>query len=166
MMDKIKLFAMDVDGTLTDGTIYISGSGEFVKAFHVKDGYGIRAAQKAGITVAIITGRQSAIVEQRAKELDIIEIHQGVSKKDEVLCELADRLGLSREETAYIGDDDNDLSAMKVCGISFAPCDCSNQVRKQADVLLHKEGGRGAVREAIDLILAAKDEIRKSDGGK
>ena len=150
---KIKLLAMDVDGTLTDGRIYIGPEGETMKAFDVKDGYGIVRFRKAGGIPAIITGRRSRIVEKRCEELEITELHQGVSDKLECLLKIADRLGISREEIAYMGDDLNDLSCMEYAGVSACPCDAVGAVRSAADFVCSAAGGRGAVREFLDSVL-------------
>lgn len=150
---KIKLLAMDVDGTLTDGRIYIGPEGEALKAFDVKDGYGIVQFRKAGGGPAIITGRSSRIVEQRCKELGITELHQGVLDKLECLMNLADRLGVSREEIAYMGDDLNDLTCIEYAGVSACPGDALDAVKSSADYVCRALGGRGAVREFLDTLL-------------
>ena len=153
---RIRLFAMDVDGTLTDGKIYMGDTGEMMKAFDVKDGLGIKLLMAQGIIPAIITGRRSRIVENRCREIGITEIHQGVRKKDSAFLALMDRYQLIREETAYIGDDINDLGAMREAGITFAPADCARQLLPFVDVHLSKKAGDCPVREAIDLILEGR----------
>lgn len=152
-LSKIRLFAMDVDGTLTDGKIYMGENGEMMKAFDVKDGLGIKLLMAQNIIPAIITGRCSLIVENRCREIGIKEIHQGVKNKDTVLHVLMNKYQLRKEETAYIGDDINDLSAIKEAGITFAPADCARQILPFIDVHLSKKAGDCPVREAIDLIL-------------
>ena len=152
-LTKIRLFAMDVDGTLTDGKIYMGETGELMKSFDVKDGLGIKLLMTQGIIPAIITGRRSQIVENRCREIGIREIHQGVKEKDAVLWELMEKYQLLREETAYIGDDINDLGAIKEAGISFAPADCAHQILPYIDIRLTRKAGDSPVREAIDLIL-------------
>ena len=150
---EIKVFAMDVDGTLTDGKIYIGNTGEVCKAFHIKDGMGIRMLAEHGIIPVIITGRKSRIVEMRAKELGIEELYQGISDKGEALQEVLDRYGFRADQAAYIGDDINDLEVMAMAGISFAPADAVQKVRECADVVLEAYGGNGAVREAAEYVL-------------
>lgn len=152
-MHKIKLLAMDVDGTLTDGRIYIGPDGEVMKAFDVKDGYGIVRFREAGGIPAIITGRRSRIVEQRCRELGITELHQGVSDKLDCLMKLASRYGLEREEIAYIGDDLNDLACMEYAGVSACPGDAMEAVRSSCSYICTSPGGRGAVREFLDTVL-------------
>ena len=147
---KIKLLAMDVDGTLTDGRIYIGPEGEVMKAFDVKDGYGIVQFKKNGGIPVIITGRQSKIVEQRCKELGIKELHQGVSDKLACLKEIVDQYGLTSEEVAYIGDDLNDLECLNYAGLSACPADAVQSVKEKVDYICRCVGGNGAVREFID----------------
>lgn len=144
---------MDVDGTLTDGKIYMGENGEMMKAFDVKDGLGIKLLMAQNIIPAIITGRRSLIVENRCREIGIKEIHQGVKNKDAVLHVLMNKYQLQKEETAYIGDDINDLSAIKEAGVTFAPADCARQILPFIDIHLSKKAGDCPVREAIDLIL-------------
>ena len=151
---SIKLLAMDVDGTMTDGKIYIGPSGEAMKAFNVKDGQGISMLHKAGIMTAIITARESAIVAYRAKELGIREVHQGKGDKLEVIREIAGRLNLSPAEIAYIGDDVTDIPALRFAGRSFCPADSVPEVKQVAGTILPSEGGEGAVRDAAEILLA------------
>lgn len=147
---------MDVDGTLTDGKIYISNEGEAMKAFSPKDGLGIKLLKKHGIIPAIITGRTSKIVENRCREIGIEVLYQGIRNKAATLQEIMQTYELHREQVAYIGDDMNDLSAMEVAGITFAPADCAKQLIPFVDILLTKKAGESPVREAIDLILDGK----------
>ena len=150
---KIKMLVMDVDGTLTDGKIYIGENGEIMKAFNVKDGYGIVSARKQGIVPVIITGRQSKIVEERAKELGIEELYQGVGDKVEVLKMIADKYEVSLDKVAYIGDDLNDLGCIEVCGLTGCPDDAIREVVDNVDYVCKCDGGCGAVREFVDYIL-------------
>ena len=144
---------MDVDGTLTDGKINISENGELFKSFSVKDGYGIKLLIEHNIIPVIITGRISKIVELRAQELRIIEVHQGVADKRLKLMEIVDRYDLDLNQIAYIGDDLNDLDAISCVGISYAPADAILEVKKSVKCVLQSEGGNGALRECIDHIL-------------
>lgn len=152
-LTKIKLFAMDVDGTLTDGKIYMGNDGEMFKAFSVKDGLAIKLLKDYGIVPAIITGRNSKIVENRCLELGLTEFHQGVKNKAAKLAELMEKYHLSKEQVAYIGDDMNDLSAIKTAGITFAPADCAESLKPFIDIILTKPSGQAPVREAVDMIL-------------
>ena len=156
-LQKIKPLALDVDGVLTDGTIYISPAGEVFKGFNAKDGMGISCALRNNLQIAVITGRQSPIVERRCEELGIKLFMQGVKDKRLALQKMAQELGLTREEIAYMGDDLNDIPAFKASGLNFVPADGSIEVLAVADIITKAKGGRGAVREAITMILAAQD---------
>ena len=156
-LQKIKLLALDVDGVLTDGSIYISPAGEVVKGFNAKDGMGISCALRSGLQIAVITGRQSPIVERRCEELGITLLQQGVKDKRLALQQMAQKLGLVREEIAYMGDDLNDIPAFKASGLNLVPADAAIEVMAVADIITKASGGRGAVREAITMILAAQD---------
>jgi len=152
----VKLLALDVDGVLTDGSIYYGNSGEELKAFCIKDGLGIKLLQKAGVTVAIITGRKSEIVARRAGELGINEIVQGREDKRDALEELCDKLNLSLSDCAYMGDDLPDLGAIRVAGLGLTVADAVAAVADAAHWQSNLSGGRGAVREACEFILKAK----------
>ena len=156
-LQKIKLLALDVDGVLTDGSIYISPAGEVFKGFNAKDGMGISCALRSGLQIAVITGRQSPIVERRCEELGITLLQQGVKDKRLALQQMAQKLGLVREEIAYMGDDLNDIPAFKASGFNLVPADAAIEVMAVADIITKASGGRGAVREAITMILAAQD---------
>ena len=153
---RIKLLLMDVDGVLTDGRFYYTDDGREFKAFDVKDGFAIRLAGLAGLKFGIITGKMSPIVERRAKELRIDEIHQGYFDKLDVYRDIIDRLKLFDMEVAYIGDDLFDLGVMKKVGFSACPADAVDEVREAADYTATRDGGRGAVREVIEMILKAR----------
>lgn len=155
-----KLLIMDVDGTLTDGRIYMGAEGELMKAFDVKDGYAIaHILPQLGITPVIITGRSSAIVEQRARELKITELHQGVADKRAKLEEVLEQHGVTAEEAAYIGDDLNDLDCIRLCGLSACPADAVDEVAEAVDYVCKRDGGRGAVREFVDRLKAMREDI-------
>ena len=156
-LQKIKLLALDVDVVLTDGSIYISPAGEVFKGFNAKDGMGISCALRSGLQIAVITGRQSPIVERRCEELGITLLQQGVKDKRLALQQMAQKLGLVREEIAYMGDDLNDIPAFKASGLNLVPADAAIEVMAVADIITKASGGRGAVREAITMILAAQD---------
>ena len=147
---KIKMLVMDVDGTLTDGRIYIGADGEVMKAFDVKDGYGIVQLKNNGIIPVIITGRESAIVKKRAGELGISELYQGIHNKLEKLKEVAEKFSIKAEEIAYIGDDLNDLDCINYCALSACPIDAEQSIKEVVSYVCYKKGGRGAVREFID----------------
>lgn len=156
---KIKMLIMDVDGTLTDGRIYIGAKGEVMKAFDVKDGYAIaQILPEKNIIPVIITGRMSDIVVERAKELKITELYQGVSDKLKQLQVLKEKYKISQEEIAYIGDDINDLECIKYCGITGCPSDSIEIIKKQVDYVCNSDGGRGAVREFIEWIISRENQ--------
>lgn len=154
MKSKIRLLVMDVDGTLTDGKINMSPSGELFKSFDIKDGYAINEILPAhGIVPAIITGRVSSIVENRARELHVDELYQGKHDKLDTLRELMQKYGCSRENVAYIGDDILDLVCMNECGVVGCPSDACRQVKEIAHFVCSNKGGNGAVREFIEFII-------------
>ena len=150
---KIKMLVMDVDGTLTDGCIYMGPNGEAMKAFHCKDGAGINnILPNLGIIPVIITGRSSQILENRCKELHITHLYQGISDKLPKLKALAGEMGITAEEIAYIGDDLNDLDCILYSGLTACPNDAVDGIRENVDYICKLDGGRGAVREFIDHI--------------
>ena len=148
---KIKLLVMDVDGTLTDGKIYMGENGEVMKAFNVKDGYAIaHMLPEMGIIPVIITGRKSKIVENRAKELGITELFQGVGDKLVQLKIVAEKYNAAPEEIAYIGDDLNDLECIEYCGVTACPADAVEEVMRRVTYVCKVNGGEGTVREFCD----------------
>ena len=153
---RIRLFATDVDGCLTDAGMYYSESGDEWKKFNTRDGMGIKLLQKAGIITAIITQESTKIVMRRAQKLTIPEVHQGAYDKLAVLQDLIARHGLTMKQVAYIGDDVNDLQALGAVGFSASPADGMPPVLKVVRYVCKKNGGEGAVRELADLILAAQ----------
>ncbi|TEW56655.1 3-deoxy-manno-octulosonate-8-phosphatase KdsC [Psychromonas sp. RZ22] len=161
---KVKLFVCDVDGVFSDGRIYIGNDGEELKAFHTKDGFGLKAIMQQGIDVAIITGRQSNIVENRMKALGIKHIFQGKDDKLTVYQSLLKQLNLKPEQTAYIGDDVVDLPVMKIAGLGIAVNDAHPIVIQAADFITTVKGGFGAVREVCDLFLQCHDQLSITQG--
>lgn len=150
---KIRALAMDVDGTLTDGGIFISDSGEAMKQFYVRDGYAIKhLLPQMGILPIIITGRESKIVEKRCAELDIVHLYQGSQNKISDLKKLLAQEHIALEETAYIGDDINDLECLKEVALAGCPGDAVAEILEIADFVAQSAGGRGAVREFIEWI--------------
>jgi len=158
---SIKLIVLDVDGTMTDSRITYSEKGDEIKSFNVKDGLAIASWRKLGRQVAIITGRSSEIVARRAQELHIEHFYQGIHNKKEVLESLLEKLDLTMENVAAIGDDLNDLQMLKAAKISFVPRDSSAYVDKIADVILTKIGGDGAVREMIEHLIVEEGLEKK-----
>jgi 3-deoxy-D-manno-octulosonate 8-phosphate phosphatase (KDO 8-P phosphatase) len=149
----IELIVLDVDGTLTDGKITYSTSGEETKSFDVADGLAIAVwTKKFGKKAAIITGRNSSIVEKRAKELNITHLHQGIKNKQEVLEEILKKEGLSWHQVAAIGDDLNDYNMLKKVGLSFTPANGTQYLKDFVNVVCENRGGEGAVREMLEYI--------------
>ena len=155
---KIKLIIFDVDGTLTDGGIYIGEKGELFKAFNCRDGFGITAAHKVGLKTAIITGRNSICTTNRAKELGISAVKQGHMDKRDAYKELKAEFNLSDEEIAYVGDDIIDLPVFVQVGFRAAVGDADLEIKNRAHFIAEKAGGHGAAREAIEFILKAQDK--------
>jgi len=151
----------DVDGVLTDGGISITDSGEEIKTFNSRDGHGMKLLMRAGIEVAILTGRTSRVVDHRAKELGITHVIQGAKDKKAALLDLAARIGIEPSRMAYMGDDVIDLPPMALCSLTFAPGDAMEMVRQRADVVTTLPGGRGAAREAIEVLLKRLDLFDK-----
>lgn len=153
--DAIKFLMMDVDGTLTDGKIYMGENGELMKAFNAKDGYAIRnLLPEYGITPVIITGRESKIIANRAQELRVPMLFQGIEDKITTLRDIASDKGIRFEEIAFIGDDLNDLLCIKTCGLSGCPADAADEVKICVDYVAGKNGGAGAVRDFVEWIIA------------
>lgn len=157
----IKLLVLDVDGCLSDGKLIYTADGVESKNFNVKDGLGISTWVKLGNQVAIITGRNSTIVERRAKELGIQHLHQGIKDKDRVLKEIVSSLGITFDEVAAIGDDLNDFNMLQLVGKSFTPKNGVKEIQATVDVVLSYDGGDGAVREMIDSIVDENNQRKE-----
>jgi 3-deoxy-D-manno-octulosonate 8-phosphate phosphatase (KDO 8-P phosphatase) len=153
---RARLLVLDVDGVLTDGRLYYGARGEALKAFHVRDGHGVKQVAQAGITVAIISGRKSPAVTRRARELGIRHVFQGVSEKLPVLDKLLSRLGLSAEQCVCVGDDTPDAPLLSAAGVGVAVADAHDDARAVAQLVTARPGGRGAVREVCDWLIAAR----------
>ncbi len=149
----IRLFAMDVDGTLTDGGLILHGAGGESKRFDVQDGLGIVRLQAAGVEVAFVSGRRSAVTLRRAEELGVRVCRQGVGDKLAVLRELAGERGLNAAEVAFAGDDLNDLECLRWAGWGVAVANAVPEAKEVADVVTRASGGAGAMREAAELLL-------------
>lgn len=153
---RIRLFAMDVDGVLTDGTVQISSAGSEAKSFSILDGLGLKRLEKAGILVAWISGRPSGATTARANELKIPHVIQGRTDKITALQELAAQLGLAAAQCAYMGDDDIDAPAIAWAGVGIAPAGAMPSARDAADYIPGRAAGHGAVRDVCEHILAAQ----------
>lgn len=152
-LEEVKLLVVDVDGVLTDGTIAFDSEGRDIKFFNSLDGHGIRLWKRSGLELALLSGRSCRATEHRAKELDVDIVIQGCHNKLPELKKLLERLGLSAGQTAYIGDDLTDLPAMRYVGFAAAVDNAVDVVKRYADYVTSRRGGRGAVREVIEYIL-------------
>ena len=175
-LSRIKLLAMDVDGTLTDGGMLFL-NGEQMKVFSVYDGLGIRLAMNYGLEIVWVTGNLTSAVADRARTLGVEGVYQRARYKSVAMDRIAADYALAREEIAYMGDDLNDLPAFDRAGFCFAPANAVEEVKARADVVTQRAGGAGAVREAIEAILKARgeweaavtsylDELAKEEAGK
>ncbi len=150
---KIKILGCDVDGVLTDGLLYVGENGEEMKAFHAHDGLGLKLAQKQGIPVTIITGKNSGAVGKRAEELGLDDVHLGIRDKLSRMEEILQREGLSFDQAAFIGDDLNDLFLLEKVGLAITVPNGAPELKAIAHYITGRSGGRGAVREVVELIL-------------
>src|SRR5690606_2640340 len=156
---EVKLLVLDVDGVLTDGHLWYDNSGEELKAFHIQDGLGIKLLLRSGVDIAIITGRRSALVARRARELGIKHVVQGREDKLVALNTLLEDLPVTLAQTAYVGDDLPDLGAIRAVGLGIAVANAMPVVAEHADYKTVRCGGDGAVREVCDLILQAHGKL-------
>ena len=151
---KVKMLVMDVDGTLTDGRLYIGVNGEVMKSFDVRDGYAIaHFLPEIGIVPVIVTNRKSEIVEHRAKELNVTELYQGIPSKLDAIKTLIVKYELTPDQIAYMGDDLTDKECMDFCGVTACPNDAVEEIKKLSDYVCKHDGGRGAVREFIEKLV-------------
>jgi 3-deoxy-D-manno-octulosonate 8-phosphate phosphatase (KDO 8-P phosphatase) len=156
---KVKLAIFDVDGVLTDGALYLSDTGEEMKAFNSRDGHGMKMLRESGVELAIISGRRSRCVELRAKNLGIELLYQGVEDKVKAYRELLEARGIETGATAYMGDDVVDLPVMVRCGLALTVPEAPLIVRQHASYVTSAQGGRGAAREVCELIMQAQGTL-------
>lgn len=154
---SVRLAIFDVDGVMTDGTLYIGAQGESFKAFNILDGHGMKMLQSAGIVTAIISGRSSEAVERRAAELAIAHVLQGCADKVASFEALRAQLGVEAAACSFMGDDLPDLAVMRRCGFAVAVANAVEPVKQAAHYVTRASGGRGAVREFCDLVLGARE---------
>lgn len=159
LASHIKLVAFDIDGVMTDGGLTYTDEGHERKTFNVQDGLGIKLLQRAGIEVAIVTGRSSGVVAARAADLGIALVEQGVGDKYVAVNAILAKLDLQWSECAFMGDDLIDLPALTRCGLAIAPANARPIVKARVHLVTEASGGHGAVREAIELILAAQNKL-------
>ena len=159
---QIELVIFDIDGVLTDGSLYFDNNGEEYKAFNARDGHGMRMLQDSGVKLAILTGRKSELVLHRARNLDIPEelIYQGYRDKRPAFTELCEKTGIKPEHIAYVGDDVVDLPVMSKVGLPIAVADAHEFVKQHATWITQKPGGKGAVREVCEGLLDAQGKLQ------
>jgi 3-deoxy-D-manno-octulosonate 8-phosphate phosphatase (KDO 8-P phosphatase) len=158
LLRKLRLLVLDVDGTLTDGRLYYDAKGEALKAFDVRDGHGLRLLNLAGVKLAVLTGRRADLTQQRCRELSIEHVVGSSRDKGQGIEQLCKDAGVKLSETAFMGDDVNDLPALRKVALSCAPRDAAKEVLAEVDWVSGKDGGCGAVRELCELLLAARGE--------
>lgn len=163
LLRRIRLVVLDVDGVLTDGRVILDADGGEYRVFDVRDGYGIRKASSLGLSFALISGKDTPVVAHRARELGITEVHQGVRDKLKVFRDLIARQGVRPAEVCCMGDDEPDIPMLAAAGFSAAPSGAVSAVKRRVHYVTKADGGRGAVRELLDLILAAS--ARRPDAG-
>jgi 3-deoxy-D-manno-octulosonate 8-phosphate phosphatase (KDO 8-P phosphatase) len=164
---KVRLLVLDVDGVMTDGKIIMDHEGREIKAFDVRDGHGLKLLRQAGIEVAMLTGRNSPVVQKRADDLRIPRVRQGVYDKVAAYEEIARELGIKDEETCFVGDDLVDIALLKRVGLPICVADGVQEAKRRALYVTECPGGRGAVREVCDLLLQAQgkwEEIVRRQG--
>ncbi|MCC6611456.1 MAG: phenylphosphate carboxylase subunit delta [Burkholderiales bacterium] len=155
----VRLMAFDVDGVLTDGTVFVSASGEELKAFNILDGHGLRMLRESGVQLALASGRASAALERRARELGIDHVLQGLTEKLPAFEALCARIGVALDACGYMGDDLPDLPVLLRCGFAASVPDAPEAVRNRVHYVTRAAGGRGAVREVCELVLAAQGNL-------
>ena len=152
----IKLLATDVDGTLTDGGMYYTTKGDVMKKFHARDGMGVNLLKRRNIPTVLITKEMNSINKKWAKNMNIKKVYEGVREKEKLVKILCNQFKVRSGEICYIGDDVNDIELMKKIGLSACPADANYIVKKESDVILKTQGGKGALREVVDLIMSVK----------
>ena len=163
-LSNIRLLVCDVDGVFSDGRIYLGNSGEELKAFHTRDGFGMKAIRKAGVATAVITGRNSRIVADRMASLQVDHIIQGEENKLQALQNLIQSIGLTPEQVVAIGDDVPDIGMFNVAAVGIAVNDAHPLVKQNADWVTHNRGGFGAVREVCDILLQVNNALQDFSG--
>ena len=153
---QVRLFAMDVDGVLTDGQIQLTSSGDEIKSFSARDGIALKCLHRAGLKSALITARGSDAVKRRAKELGIGDVILNATDKRTDLLQLCASHNLEPAQVAFVGDDLQDLGALGVAGVSISVADCPTEVAERVDLVTRAAGGKGAIREAIEAVLKAQ----------
>ncbi|MCC5880478.1 MAG: 3-deoxy-manno-octulosonate-8-phosphatase KdsC [Idiomarina sp.] len=164
LFGEIQLLICDIDGVFSDGRIYLGNDGEEIKAFHTRDGFGVKALMNGGVEVAVITGRRSKIVENRMQALGVQHIFQGQSDKRVAYQQLMTQLQLEPHQIAYVGDDVPDLELIRTVGLGIAVRDAHARVQQAANYVTALPGGFGAVREVTDLLLLSQGKLNQYTG--
>ncbi|MBI4291499.1 MAG: phenylphosphate carboxylase subunit delta [Betaproteobacteria bacterium] len=157
---RLKLMIFDVDGVLTDGTLYLADSGEEIKGFNVRDGHGMKMLRESGVAVAIITSRRSRVVELRARDLGIALLRQGALDKAAAFAEMTSGLGLEESAAGYMGDDLVDLPVLCRCGFAATVPEAPEALRDRAHFITRSGGGRGAAREVCEFVMRAQGTLQ------
>lgn len=155
-LQEVRLLILDVDGVMTDGSIIIDDDGRETKQFNVRDGHGLKVLMRSGVDVALVTGRRSRVVEHRAKDLGISEVHQAIWNKAEAFEQIRRARGLEARQAACMGDDIVDIPLLRRVGFSACPADACEEVKNAVDYIARNNGGRGAVRELCEIIMQAQ----------
>jgi 3-deoxy-D-manno-octulosonate 8-phosphate phosphatase (KDO 8-P phosphatase) len=155
-LHNVRLLILDVDGVMTDGRIIMDDDGRELKHFNVRDGHGLKILMRSGVDVVLLTGRRSRVVEHRAKDLGIREVHQAIWNKAEAFEQIRNEHGLDAHNAAFMGDDIVDIPLLRKVGFSACPADACTEVRNIVDYIAEHDGGRGAVREICEIILQAQ----------
>jgi 3-deoxy-D-manno-octulosonate 8-phosphate phosphatase (KDO 8-P phosphatase) len=158
---RLRVLIFDIDGVMTDGSLFYADGGEEMKAFNVRDGLGIKLLQKAGLTAAIITGRRSKLVEQRARDLGIAHLIQGADDKAAAFAGLLSSCSVTAEQAGFVGDDIVDLPVLKRCGLAIGVADANEMLQQHVHYVTRARGGHGAVREVCELVLQAQGALER-----
>jgi 3-deoxy-D-manno-octulosonate 8-phosphate phosphatase (KDO 8-P phosphatase) len=161
-MEKIRAVALDIDGVLTDGTFIWGPNGEEYKSFSFSDIMGISLGSKAGLIFALISGENSLLIDRFAEKMHIVDIFKGCKDKAAALILFTEKYDLNRNQVCFMGDDINDIGALEIAGLSAVPANAHKSVKQKASLTTEKSGGKGAVRELIDIILTKNDECENN----
>jgi 3-deoxy-D-manno-octulosonate 8-phosphate phosphatase (KDO 8-P phosphatase) len=164
LFQNIRLFVLDVDGVLTDGSLLILNDGQMARRMNIKDGYALQLAIKKGYQVLVISGGHSEAVKDRLTRLGVTDIFMSVTNKKETLLEYTSARELSWEQVLYMGDDIPDLIPMKMAGLACCPHDAVNEIRSVAHYISHLKGGEGCVRDVIEKVLKLNDDWNEHSG--